>query len=208
MLILKALFWAVFASLVACIEIEIEGKHGWAEKIPTWYRVTGRPARLYGKLNGGRPLTGYHLFMFMFPAMLFHAHFFMGVKWTLDRELIAWAMYFSWCVFWDFHWFVLNPAYKKRFNRENVWWYSKSKWILSLFPTDYLLGLSTSALLSCLAALCVARLKVFTDHMLLLTIWLAYTLVLIAFSPVYHRWYGKMRGKDERHLASIFHKGE
>jgi hypothetical protein len=78
-LIGKILFWMLFATVVACIEIESEGRFGWAEKAPTWFRTTGIVAKLYGMLMGKKPLTGYHSFMFFFPVLLFHAHFFMGV---------------------------------------------------------------------------------------------------------------------------------
>lgn len=36
--IITAAFWFIVAAVTACIEIEAEGKFGWAEKMPTWYR--------------------------------------------------------------------------------------------------------------------------------------------------------------------------
>jgi hypothetical protein len=72
-LIASILFWSVFATVIACVEIEIEGRYGWAEKLPTWYRTTGFCARVFGFVAGGKPLTGYHAFMFFVPVMIFHA---------------------------------------------------------------------------------------------------------------------------------------
>src|SRR5260221_11674434 len=93
-LIAKILFWSVLATVVACIEIESEGEHGWADKTPTWFRTTGFWGKAYGRLMGGKPLTGYHAFMFFFPVFLFHAHFFMGVAWTGAGERVGWGVYF------------------------------------------------------------------------------------------------------------------
>ena len=36
----RIVFLFVYALLFAAVEIEIEGEHGWAERLPTWYRVT------------------------------------------------------------------------------------------------------------------------------------------------------------------------
>ena len=59
-LVVRILFLFAYALLFALAEIEIEGAHGWAEKLPTWYRVTPRYARLFGLFLSGKPLTGYH----------------------------------------------------------------------------------------------------------------------------------------------------
>ena len=40
-------FWCLFAFAITGLEIESEGKYGWAEKMPTWYRTTGFAARVY-----------------------------------------------------------------------------------------------------------------------------------------------------------------
>ena len=40
------LFLFGYALLFALAEIEIEGPHGWAERLPTWFRVTTPGARL------------------------------------------------------------------------------------------------------------------------------------------------------------------
>ena len=46
-LILRVLFLFGYALLFALAEIEIEGAHGWAERLPTWFRVTTPGARIY-----------------------------------------------------------------------------------------------------------------------------------------------------------------
>jgi hypothetical protein len=144
MLVLKIVFWSFFATIVACVEIEAEGKYGWAEKMPTWYRVQGFLPRLFGFFMNGKPLTGYHAFMFFVPLLIFHVPFVSGIPWTGPAELQALAMYFAWSVLWDYHWFVLNPHYAGRFSKDRVWWHKKSPWVFGIFPLDYLGGLAAS----------------------------------------------------------------
>jgi hypothetical protein len=206
-LIAKVVFWTLFAVIIACIEIEAEGKHGWAEKMPTWYRTTGFWAVLYGRLMGGKPLTGYHTFMFFFPALLFHAHFFMGVSWSATEELKAWAMYFVWCPLWDYYWFVLNPHYKGKFKKDGVWWHAKSYWVLGLFPIDYLIGLIVSLGFAEGAALVGGSQALLIGHLKLLGGFVIATVALhLLIAPAYRRWYLRMRLTDDRSKAPIFHK--
>jgi hypothetical protein len=203
--LLTATFWFLMALVIAAVEIESEGKYGWAEKAPTWFRKTGFAARLYGLAMGGKPLTGYHTFMFFLPVLIFHSGFFMGAPWSWRAELAAWAMYFAWCPLWDYLWFLLNPAYGfKRFRKENVWWHAKSDWVLGRFPADYLVGWGISIPL----AFAAGRLG---NHIELLGWFLAMTALTIFFvGPAYARWRTKMLApeRDERHLAGIFHNDE
>src|SRR5438093_13235399 len=60
---------ALLASFLAQVEIQSERPTGWAANLPTW-RV-----EQYWWLDpfwGGRPLTGYHLWVFSFMALPFH----------------------------------------------------------------------------------------------------------------------------------------
>lgn len=205
-LLLKIPFWTLFAVVIACVEIEVEGKHGWAEKLPTWYRTTGFWAVLYGKLLGGKPLTGYHLFMFFFPVLLFHAHFLMGVPWSAAGEMQAWAMYFAWCPLWDYYWFVLNPHYHRKFHKDLVWWHHKSHWIGGLFPIDYAIGFLLSAAFALAGAAIMGSAGAFVDHLALLGGFGYMTLLLHLAAPRYHRWYFRMRRMDDRAKADIFHR--
>jgi hypothetical protein len=202
-LALKVLFWAAFATIVACIEIEAEGKHGWAARMPTWYRTTGWAGKLYGALMGGKPLTGYHLYMFVFPMLLFHAHFAMGFPWSAAEECLSWAMFFSWCVLWDYHWFVLNPHFVGQFRKDVVWWHAKSRWILGRFPMDYLVGIVLSILLTVAASWISGDRVYLSDHAFRLLGFMTWTAMLHASAPRYHRWYWRMRETDDRDKAGI-----
>ena len=202
---ISILFWSLFATVLACVEIESEGQYGWAERAPTWFRTTGLPARLYGLVMGGKPLTGYHMFIFFLPVFIFHAHFAMGMEWSVAEECKAWAMYFAWCVMWDYHWFVLNPHYTGKFSRDQIWWHTKSYWVLGLFPVDYFVGVGMSIGLAALGG-CLNGGEMFIAHMDQLAGFTVYTVGLYLFAPHYHSWYRRMRLRDDRNKVNIFHK--
>lgn len=207
---LPTLFWFVLALVFAALEIESEGKYGWAQKMPTWYRKTGLAAAIYGRLMGGKPLTGYHSFMFFLPIMVFHAGFALGAPWSLKAELMTWAMYFAWCPLWDYLWFVLNPEYgAENFRQKNVWWHAQSPWVLGRFPADYLAGAGLSIGFAALAAWNVGDAAVVTQHLKVMGLLLAMTFATILFvGKPYRAWRTRMLAHDERHLAGIFHADE
>jgi hypothetical protein len=125
----------LLALVFALVEIEIEGRYGWAEKLPTPYRVSGPLARVFGFLLGGKPLTGYNLLMFAATLLAFHLSFAFGAPWTAARELALLAAWVSWAAAWDCLWFLLNPVYGwRRFRPGSVWWHSHWLWRL---PLDY-----------------------------------------------------------------------
>jgi hypothetical protein len=202
-----SLFWFFLAMVFAAIEIEIEGKHGWAEKTSTWFRTQGLAAKLYGLIMGGKPLTGYHVLMFFLPVLVFHTHFVMGVPWSLEAELLAFAMYFVWMPTWDFLWFVLNPSYGvKKFKKENVWWHAKSHWLFTVTPLDYLFGWGLSFVLAGGAAWIAGSSMLLINHIQFMFWFALCTVFAIAFiAPVYRRWHAAMRRRDDRESSGIFH---
>ena len=203
-----SLFWFFLAMVFAGIEVEIEGKHGWAEKTSTWFRTTGIVAKVYGLVMSGRPLTGYHLLMFFLPILMFHSHFVMGASWTLQAELLALALYFVWMPTWDFLWFVLNPYYGvKKFKKETVWWHARSRWLFNLTPLDYVFGWGLSALLAGIAAWLAREQTLFVGHLWLMGWFALFTGITIVFvGPAYRRWHQYMRRRDDREISGIFHQ--
>jgi hypothetical protein len=87
--VFRVLFLFGYALLFAAVEIEIEGPHGWAERLPTWFRITPWYARAYGILMRGKPLTGYHATMFALSVWSFHIGFVAGVPWSWPAEAAA-----------------------------------------------------------------------------------------------------------------------
>ena len=136
------LAWVFLLSLFfAKVEIHIEGRHGWAAGLPTW-RIEKH--WLLDLFWGGRPLTGYHAWVFPFILLASHLGFFLIGVWTWRLELRALGVV---ALFWtleDWLWFVLNPAYGFRsFRKGLIPWHTR--WWLGL-PVDYwvlgLLGLA------------------------------------------------------------------
>jgi hypothetical protein len=198
------LLW-LWAFGLGCIEIEIEGGHGWAERLPTWYRKRGRVGRLYGLAMGHRPLTGYHVFAFAIPLVIVHLPFGFGLEWSVGAELAQLAVFFALAVIWDYIWFVMNPAYTvRRFRRENVWWF-QVPWIWR-FPLDYYVGIVVSIGLAALAAVVAADGAPLRAHLWLLAGLVVLTALAVLAAPLYHRWYRYMRraGVDDRDATPSF----
>lgn len=123
---------AILALCFAQFEIQVEGPAGWAANLPTW-RVDRHP--LLDIFWGGRPLTGYHVWIFSFMALIFHLPLLIHGQPTLRLEA---RILGSLMVFWmmeDFFWFLLNPAYGfHKLTPESVAWHKH--WILG-WPVDY-----------------------------------------------------------------------
>jgi hypothetical protein len=201
-LVLRVLFLFGYALLFALVEIEIEGPNGWAERLPTWFRVTTPVARFYGLFMRGKPLTGYHAVMFVLPLWSFHIGFFGGVPWSWAAEASTLAAYMVWVVTWDLLWFVLNPRFGwARFRKGAVWWHGRT-WI-GRFPIDYWSALAVSCVLAASARVTATGGGVLERHLVLLGGFAVLTVACGLAAPAYMRWYQHMRrpGSDERSLC-------
>ena len=138
------LFWIlILAFCFAKVEINVEGDKGWAGGLPTW-RIEKH--WLLDVFWGGRPLTGYHVWVFSFIILLFHTAFFFGCGWSmkLEAKIIASLMIFG--IVEDFLWFILNPYYGlRKFSKKDIPWHSH-RWSIFM-PTDYWIFLTAAALL-------------------------------------------------------------
>lgn len=136
----------IMAVVLAILEIQIEGEHGWAKNLPTWRPTSPKwYVRLYGKVMSGKEMTGYHLFMFSLVILIFHLPYVFGLTLTLEHWLKTLSLLFMFFVLWDFLWFVLNPHYPlKRFKKEHI--DIHQKWFLKI-PTDYWGGILISCLI-------------------------------------------------------------
>ncbi len=118
--------------LFAQVEIQIEGPDGWAASLPTWRIEKGWFIDIFW---GGRPMTGYHAWVFGFMFLMLHSPVFIFSRWSWRLECRILACIEIFWIVEDFLWFVLNPAYgMDRFTFENVWWHKH--WFLSM-PLDY-----------------------------------------------------------------------
>jgi hypothetical protein len=114
-------FMVLLGFLLALWEIQIEGKDGWAANSPGWRIEKGWLVKIFG----GRPVTGYHVFMTLFLIAMIHLPvFFVSWSWRLESLLIG--FYLGMLLLEDFLWFALNPYYGiKNFRRGKIWWHKQ-----------------------------------------------------------------------------------
>jgi hypothetical protein len=201
----ESLFLFVLAVLFGVFEIEAEGKYGWGEKFPTWYRTSGW-ARVYTTFTN-KPLTGYHTALFFVPVLIFFWPMVATSTMSWHGALDALSQYFLWVIIWDFSWFVLNPYYGvKKFRRSEVWWFSNEPWFGAL-PSSYVNGIITSLVLAAASGGVEGGwLEAFGDRTSQLGWYLLGTfLLIVAGAPLFRKYYSAMRTHDERSKANIFH---
>jgi hypothetical protein len=128
-------FLLLVAWVFALWEIQIEGKHGWAENLPTWRMDTQWTRALYK-----RPITGYHLYAQVFVFFIAHSPFGLSlVPWGLRHEMRILAFLVLFWVLEDFLWFLCNPAYGWRnFKPQSIAWHRDCWWWIA--PRDYWVG--------------------------------------------------------------------
>jgi hypothetical protein len=128
-------YFFLIAFVLAHLEIQIEGPHGWAEKLPTWRWDGPRVRRWLGK-----PVTGYHLCLITLILLFLHVPQFHGGSWEREADLLA--MFFFLTVTWDFLWFACNRHFGvARFRKGQVWWFPT--WSLGV-PRPYLMMIALS----------------------------------------------------------------
>lgn len=139
------------AILLALLEIQIEGKHGWAERLPTWRATKNNSLAKWLFQLSGKTLTGYHVALFSLLLAFFHFPFVLGAPITIEAEVKLLSLFFSFVVLWDLLWFILNPHFTiKKFTKRHIPWHRN--WLFGL-PTEYWLGLGVSLLVLVPAAL-------------------------------------------------------
>jgi hypothetical protein len=128
-------YFFLLALVLAHLEIEIEGPHGWAEKLPT-RRWDGPGIRRWL----GKPVTGYHFCLLTLLLLFLHLPQFYGASWEREADLLA--MFFLLTVTWDFLWFACNPHFGVvRFREGQVWWFPA--WTFGV-PRPYLIAIALS----------------------------------------------------------------
>jgi hypothetical protein len=142
-ILISNIYLFVLAIVLAILEIQIEGKHGWAMNLPTW-----RPSKdswfilAYTKFMSDREPTGYHMSMFTFVLLILHLPYAFGQTLSFSNWLMTMSLFFMFVVLWDFLWFVLNPHHPlKKFTKQHIWWHKK--WWAGA-PLDYYLSILLS----------------------------------------------------------------
>lgn len=102
------------AVTISWLEIEIEGTHGWASKLPTWRRSS--------ILCGTRPLTGYHISLSLVLISVVSCGGIVLAIWdtswlALACILLSLSIFVCAMLFEDAYWFVFNYAFHDAFLR-------------------------------------------------------------------------------------------
>jgi hypothetical protein len=118
-----------YFSLALCIsvvfalfEIQIEGKNGWAEKLPTWkfYKTWFRFIP-----GGNKPITGYHFYLWLLIFLLSHVVY-VNSDFTIKTELLILSFLVFVLRVEDFLWFVFNPNFGiRKFNKRSIPWHTQ-----------------------------------------------------------------------------------
>lgn len=126
-------FLLLSATLFSCIEIQIEGKNGWAELLPTW-KIRNKWTK---KIMADKPLTGYHLYINLFILSILHyPYIFFYTCPTIKYELKNLSFLILFWIIEDFLWFVLNKDFGiKKFRKEDISWH-KNNWFI-IMPREY-----------------------------------------------------------------------
>lgn len=116
-------FLAAFC--VAKLEINIEGKHGWAGKLPSG-KINNILTRI---LLGKQHYTWYHLWFFLSTLLLLHLPFFISPKlWSPTIETFLLGNYAIAVILEDLFWFIFNPHFGlKGLNKTHAHWHAQ--WI-------------------------------------------------------------------------------
>ena len=113
-LAIHGIFIFLFAALYSILEIEIEGKNGWAKNLPT-------------TKSGLFNLTIYHLIMNVIICLV------VGYStWIISKDFTIVLFYIiAWFLIEDFLWFVLNPYFTiKKYNEKSIDWHKN--WLMGI----------------------------------------------------------------------------
>lgn len=114
-------YLSISAFVFAALEIQIEGKNGWAEKLPTW-----RVKNPFSRIIAWPYIDGYHLYLWILLALLFHLPYFFGLEFSWLSEIVIVESFFIFSFVEDFLWFVLNPHWGiKKFIDAEIPWHGK-----------------------------------------------------------------------------------
>lgn len=138
---------ALTAFFFANVELQIEGPAGWASGLPTW-RIEKH--WLLDLFWGGRPMTGYHAWVFSFVFLAFHLGVFIYRQWSWKIEARILASIMLFWIIEDFLWFLLNPAFGiGNFSPHKIPWHKH--WFLFM-PVDYWIFTIAAAVLMWLSS--------------------------------------------------------
>jgi hypothetical protein len=179
-MIIQAVYLFFMALTLAIIEVQIEGRHGWASKLSTWRpKIGSRLDKMFQKIMSGKLATGYHLAVFIFVLLIMHYPFFGGAHWSWTSELQTLSLFLLFSAVWDFLWIVVNPYFGiKKMSVRHIWWHSKRWWGI---PRDYYLAILGSLLLY--IPLIPRNVSYFYDWLTTIVIFAILTFIVVILTP-------------------------
>ena len=141
MIIVYFLLAVSLSIIFALLEIQIEGKNGWASALPTWKFYRSWFKYIPG---GNKPITGYHTFLWIFIFLYAHVSF-LFASWSIGKEALIVSFVMLVLRLEDFLWFVFNPNYGlKKFKKGFIPWHKN--WLGPL-PIQYYTSITVWILL-------------------------------------------------------------
>jgi len=120
-------FVIIFATLWAWLEVEIEGKYGWAQNLPTSCAFMG--------------WTWYHVCMNIIVLGILHRGL-RCVQFEPDewKRVVFFMLYsFAWFVVEDVLWFVINPSYGiSKYTVSDIPWHAAKPWFAGTFVYNWI----------------------------------------------------------------------
>lgn len=140
------LFASLIAFMVAKLEIQIEGKEGWAKHLPT-YRFKNWFSRIF---LGEYEMTGYHVWLNTTLMTFAHFPFFVGISWSFALEFKILGVFFIAAALEDLFWFIMNPEFGiRKFSKQYVPWF---RWF-GFLPTLHIFYISLASIFLFLSVL-------------------------------------------------------
>ena len=163
-----SLYIAIYAILFSLLEIEIEGKHGWAKKLPT------------------QPIfytfTTYHIIMNIIVIFTLIYSLYPNDIYTIIFYIVAWFL------IEDTMWFMLNPYYTiSNYKKEKISWLNNQSWYMGM-PMQNYTGLSIMAIAAYLNG---SNKLVYSALIMIIT-----TAITLMLAPLYHSFYMKTHKKN------------
>lgn len=133
---------ALLGFVLAMVEIQSTGIHGWAASLPTTWRIEAHPVLDW--CLAGRPLTAWHAWLLGFLFIMVHLPAALLGAWSLKLEARALGTFLLLWLARDVWWFVLNPGGLAMLSPERATWIKH--WVLNV-PTDWCLHAGLGGLL-------------------------------------------------------------
>lgn len=132
-MIKQFIFMICLSIIYSLLEIQVEGRDGWCRNLPT-FRINV----FFRKILGGKPLTGYHLYLLIFMIFVFHG-LFLAETYTYKISCRAIGLMSYFFVLEDYLWFAFNPHFTlKKFKKSEIEWHKRWVW---KFPLMYYWGI-------------------------------------------------------------------